>query len=96
MGPLHHWLFQCMVICKIPPWISKQILDAENLLWESFGTAIDFPTFHDHQDSFWIDGICNELNPDEVKMILCLCLYKLQYKDTITTKETSKNQGINL
>ncbi|KNZ62349.1 coiled coil AKL30, partial [Puccinia sorghi] len=70
--------------------ISKQILDPENLSWERFGTAVDSPTFRDHQDSFWIDGIRNELDPDGVEMIQRLCLYKLQYKDTITTKETSK------
>ena len=70
--------------------ISKQILDPENLSWERFGTAVDSPTFRDHQDSFWIDGIRNELDPDGVEMIQHLCLYKLQYKDTITTKETSK------
>ncbi|KNZ57942.1 AKL29 protein, partial [Puccinia sorghi] len=58
------------------PWIS-QILDPENLSWECFGTAVDSPTFCDHQDSFWIDGICNELDPDGVEMIQRLCLYKL-------------------
>ncbi|KNZ46455.1 hypothetical protein VP01_724g9 [Puccinia sorghi] len=65
---------------KIPPWISKQILDPENLLWERFGTAVSSPTFCDHQDSFWIDGIRNELNTDGVEMIQQLFLYKLQYK----------------
>ncbi|KNZ57089.1 coiled coil AKL27, partial [Puccinia sorghi] len=70
--------------------ISKQILDPENLLWKLFETAVDSPTFHDHQDSFWINDICNELDPDGVKKIQGLCLYKFQYKDTIKTKETSK------
>ncbi|KNZ62351.1 coiled coil AKL27 [Puccinia sorghi] len=56
----------------------SQILDPENLLWECFETAVDSPTLCDHQDSFWIDSICKELDPDGVNIIQCLCLYKFQ------------------
>ncbi|KNZ53724.1 hypothetical protein VP01_3154g1 [Puccinia sorghi] len=45
---------------------------------ECFLTAFESPTFCDHQDFFWIDGIHNELDPDRVKIIHCLCLYKFQ------------------
>ncbi|KNZ54135.1 AKL13 protein [Puccinia sorghi] len=64
---------------KIPPFkhnlflgFSKQILDKP--IVGRFGAAVDSPTFHDHQNSFLIDGIFNEPDPDGVKIIQHLCL----------------------